>query len=298
MGLARLIALVIGLFAKLIGLGGLSKKVTAIFKKIRKRVNRAVMKLLTKAKKKGRQLMRKLGIGKKNQKGKDNSSNEKLNLTSITRSVPTKTDGTHVLLVKKKGNDYQLKIRSKETFYESFITSLEDTNSNQSLKTRALTLARDLDNQFGLADSDKDKVKIEKDLKELSELTIKIVDLSGVKPLQPENIYKGGGKHGIKMQKNDGIMWAKKPTELSPPRAPLPIGKWGNKEDLEYAGKIAATFKDNDIHDVPINAGNNSIVYYHDGTESKPDRIRIRKNKNNKFFHGFPIDSRTAGKIF
>lgn len=64
-GLAKLIALVINLFAKLIGLGGLSKKVTAIFKKIRKRVDSAVMKLLRKAKAKGRQLMSKIGGKKK-----------------------------------------------------------------------------------------------------------------------------------------------------------------------------------------------------------------------------------------
>lgn len=61
-GLSKLIALVINLFAKLIGLGGLSKKVMAIFTKIRKRVDKAVMKLLNKA---GRKLMQKSRIGKK-----------------------------------------------------------------------------------------------------------------------------------------------------------------------------------------------------------------------------------------
>ena len=49
-GLARLLPLVIGLFAKLIGLGGLSKKVMKIFTNIRKRVDKAVTKLLMKAK--------------------------------------------------------------------------------------------------------------------------------------------------------------------------------------------------------------------------------------------------------
>jgi hypothetical protein len=68
--LAKLLPLVIGLFAKLIGLGGLSKRVMKIFKKIRKRVDKAVNKLLKKAKKAGRKLMRKLGIGKKKKKGK------------------------------------------------------------------------------------------------------------------------------------------------------------------------------------------------------------------------------------
>ncbi|MES2555158.1 MAG: DUF4157 domain-containing protein [Bacteroidota bacterium] len=64
-GLARLIPLVIGLLANLIGLGGLSKKVMKIFKKIRKRVDKVVNKLLAKAKKAARKIMRKLGIGSK-----------------------------------------------------------------------------------------------------------------------------------------------------------------------------------------------------------------------------------------
>ena len=49
-GLANLIPLVIGLFAKLIGLGGLVKKVQKIIKRIRKRIDRAVTKMIKKAK--------------------------------------------------------------------------------------------------------------------------------------------------------------------------------------------------------------------------------------------------------
>jgi hypothetical protein len=67
-GLAKLLPLVIGLFAKLIGLGGLSKKVMKIFTNIRKRVDKAVNKLLMKAKAAGRKILAKLGIGK-NQDG-------------------------------------------------------------------------------------------------------------------------------------------------------------------------------------------------------------------------------------
>ncbi len=74
-GLARLIPLVIGLFAKLIGLGGLSKKVMKIFTNIRKRIDKAVMKLLMKAKAAGRKLLAKLGIGK----NKDGSAKPKEN---------------------------------------------------------------------------------------------------------------------------------------------------------------------------------------------------------------------------
>ena len=64
-GLAKLIPLVIGLFAKLIGLGGLSKKVMKIFTNIRKRIDKVIMKLLMKAKAAGRKLLGKLGLGSK-----------------------------------------------------------------------------------------------------------------------------------------------------------------------------------------------------------------------------------------
>ncbi len=82
-GLSMLIALVINLFAKLIGLGGLTKKVMAIFKKIRKRVDRAIMKLLNKAKKAGKKLMAKLGFGKKPTNPKEHDAQVKAGMTYL-----------------------------------------------------------------------------------------------------------------------------------------------------------------------------------------------------------------------
>lgn len=49
--------------------------------------------------------------------------------------------------------------------------------------------------------------------------------------------------------------------------------------------------------DFPINPGSKSTVYNPDGTQSKPDMLRLR-NEGNGTFHGFPIDSKTAGPIF
>lgn len=72
-GLAKLLPLVIGLFAKLIGLGGLSKKVMKIFTNIRKRIDKVIMKLLMKAKAAGGKLLRKMGLTKptKEKKGEE-----------------------------------------------------------------------------------------------------------------------------------------------------------------------------------------------------------------------------------
>lgn len=116
--------------------------------------------------------------------------------------------------------------------------------------------------------------------------------------LKPENGYLRGQKHGIKWQSGD----AKKMAEDEK----LPQGKWGSKEDLGYAGEMAGTLEPGplkngkvtpgDFQDFPINPGSTSTVYNPNGTQSKPDRIRVRNNGNGTF-HGFPIDSKTAGQI-
>lgn len=77
-GLAMLLPLVIGLFAKLIGLGGLVKKVQKIIKKVRKRIDKAVTKMIKKAKAKFNKIFSK----KKPKKGqakkiKDDNKNQK-----------------------------------------------------------------------------------------------------------------------------------------------------------------------------------------------------------------------------
>ena len=66
-GLGLLIVLVINLFAKLIGLGGLAKKVMKIIKRIRNRIDKAIDKLIYKAKKAFKSLVKK---GKGRSKGK------------------------------------------------------------------------------------------------------------------------------------------------------------------------------------------------------------------------------------
>src|SRR3989338_2299746 len=74
-GLSKLIVLVIGLFAKLIGLGDLAKRVQKIFKKIRKRVDKVVRDLFKKAKRAGRKLMRKFNKKKSAKKIKEENKN-------------------------------------------------------------------------------------------------------------------------------------------------------------------------------------------------------------------------------
>ncbi|EGK3402811.1 RHS repeat-associated core domain-containing protein [Salmonella enterica] len=113
--------------------------------------------------------------------------------------------------------------------------------------------------------------------------------------LEPERGYLRGKTHGISWQESDAIKRARETGN--------PQGKWGNKNDLKYAGQQAAKLPagpngtKGSFYDIPINPDNKSIVYHPDGSTSIPDKIRIRNNGNGTF-HGFPIDSKTAGPIF
>ncbi|AYN04404.1 hypothetical protein [Flavobacterium sp. 140616W15] len=75
-----------------------------------------------------------------------------------------------------------------------------------------------------------------------------------------------------------------------------PIGRWGNKKDLNYAVIQVATLNPGEMKDFPINSDHKSTVFHSDGSQSVPDKIRVRNNGNGTF-HGFPINSSTAGPI-
>ncbi len=106
--------------------------------------------------------------------------------------------------------------------------------------------------------------------------------------LRPESGYLRGKKHGIKQQESDAIKMAQDSGN--------PIGKWGDKNDLQYAGEQAAKLNPGGFMDFKINNSTKSKVYNPDGTVSVPDMIRVRNNGNGTF-HGFPINSKTAGPI-
>ncbi len=111
---------------------------------------------------------------------------------------------------------------------------------------------------------------------------------SGGRGLEPEPGYLRGKKHGINQQPADAIKMARDNK--------VPIGVWGDKADLAYAGEKASTLKPGEMADFPIRPGSKSTVYYGDGSTSVPDMIRVSNNGDGTF-HGFPIDSKTAGPI-
>ncbi|EBW0356883.1 RHS domain-containing protein, partial [Salmonella enterica] len=109
--------------------------------------------------------------------------------------------------------------------------------------------------------------------------------------LKAENGYSRGKRHGMKLHPNAAQAIADKENK--------PHGVWRSKDDLKYAGEQAATLKPGEMKDFPINPNSKSEVYIPggNGVPIKPDKIRVRNNGDGTF-HGFPIDSTTAGPIF
>lgn len=108
---------------------------------------------------------------------------------------------------------------------------------------------------------------------------------------QSREWVRKGKRHGIKLHPNQAQAIAD--TEGKP------HGVWGGKDDLKYGGEMAATLKSGEMKDFPINPNSKNKVFIPgaDGIPIPADKIRVRNNGNGTF-HGFPIDSATAGPIF
>lgn len=106
-GLSSLVAIIISLFAKVLGLGGLSKKVLKIIERIRSKIDKAVDKLIAKAKKSLKKFFKK---GKKSKKEKP--FNKKLD-KDLGEEVKFKAGKkNHRLWIKKSGNKIDVMVAS------------------------------------------------------------------------------------------------------------------------------------------------------------------------------------------
>lgn len=130
-GLASLLPLVIGLFAKLIGLGGLVKKVQKIIKKVRKRIDRAVTKLIKKAKKKFKSLVKK---GKAKVKG---AVKRILNWLGVKKQYKDKNNKKHTLYLKGNKKNAKLYRASLPLHFKEYIDKVENQiKGDKALETK------------------------------------------------------------------------------------------------------------------------------------------------------------------
>lgn len=117
-GLAALVPLVIGLFAKLLNLGGLVKKVQKIIKRVRKRIDKAVTKIILKAK-------RKFGNFIKKGKAKVKKGVQKLlSWLKIKVEFKAKDGKKHSLSFKGNEKKAKLIVKSEPKEFEKFAQEL------------------------------------------------------------------------------------------------------------------------------------------------------------------------------
>jgi hypothetical protein len=117
--LGRAVPVVIGLLASILGIGGLARKVIKLFKKIQKRVEKALVKLWKKIKKLAKKFLKKIGFGKK--KDEDETSDD----LNEKRTFKTPTGDEHTLHFEDEGDRDKLMMHSTPRTYEDFIKTIE-----------------------------------------------------------------------------------------------------------------------------------------------------------------------------
>jgi|GEM_PF-2827405 len=108
--LAKALPLAIGFLASLLGIGGLGQKVQGIIQKVRGKIDAVVDKFLLKAKKIGRKLLRKLGIGGKDEDAEGEESNEISNI-QVEEAFSMAGEGHH-LYIKSDGPLLEIEMAS------------------------------------------------------------------------------------------------------------------------------------------------------------------------------------------
>lgn len=119
--LGKAVPVVIGLLASILGIGGLARKVIKLFKKIQKRVEKALVKLWKKIKKMAKKFLKKIGFGKKKKKGKESQDDNK------------EGDSIHNEEFYMNGKSHTLSFEDGEIYMESKKTRLT-TKLNRSIK--------------------------------------------------------------------------------------------------------------------------------------------------------------------
>ncbi len=178
-GLSLLISLVINLFAKLIGLGGLSKKVMGIIKRMRKRIDKAIDKLILKARKAFKGLVKK---GKAKVKG---VVGKLMQWWKAKKKFTTNDGKSHKLYFKGSGKKAKL-IRAskapKELKEYLALLDIKSNDKNYHKVIEALKLSEDIKfiirtssktSKTNNTDSKIEKIIIDK----MTKLSILLVDL-------------------------------------------------------------------------------------------------------------------------
>jgi hypothetical protein len=115
--LAKAVPVLIGLLASILGISGLADKVLGVIRKIRQRITAGITKFWNFVKEKGKGLLNKVGIGKKDKKEKEKKStvdeSDDLHWSAGIDHFKSKDGGNHEMFYKEKGKDFQLYVASE-----------------------------------------------------------------------------------------------------------------------------------------------------------------------------------------
>ncbi|REC54338.1 hypothetical protein DRF62_10070 [Chryseobacterium piscium] len=179
--LGRAIPVLIGFLASLLGIGGLADKVLGVIRKIRLRIENAIVKFWNFVKGKAKKLLGKIGFGKKDKADKSDKKKKESKEENAERDFnekekfETPRGDKHTLYFEDRGGKDVLMMRSTPRTYEEYINTVEVDYTNPkkvSTKKKLLNLIiqmKALDNK-----DEKYEIKMSKIFNEIFILTKKL----------------------------------------------------------------------------------------------------------------------------
>ncbi|WEK71302.1 MAG: hypothetical protein P0Y62_07010 [Candidatus Chryseobacterium colombiense] len=151
--LGRAIPVLIGFLASLLNLGGLADKILGVIRKIRQRIENAIVKFWNFIKDRAKKLLGKIGFGSKKEAIKDSKAKEIENdpnkdWDDIQIPFEGEDNHRHTLYFQDRGGQTVLMVASTPTSFTDFIESIKPRNDDdhtKNAKTKAKSIATKID---------------------------------------------------------------------------------------------------------------------------------------------------------
>ena len=174
-GIGKLIPLIIGLLARLLGISGLAKKVQKIIKKIRKRIDKQINKLVLKAK----GWVRKIWKGGKKVAGK--VKGKLVDWWKARKKFKNTAGESHTLFFEGKGKAAKLMIASKKTKVEKFLDNYPNKTSQEYIDAKTALSRKEKIIFSPATKGKKESDKRQKVMNALTEISAAFAKLGAVK---------------------------------------------------------------------------------------------------------------------
>lgn len=169
--LAKAVPVLIGLLASILGISGLADKVLGVIRKIRQRITAGITKFWNFVKEKGKGLLNKVGIGKKeairDSKAKEIENDPNKDWDDVQIPFQGEDHHKHTLYFQDKGGQTVLMVASTPATFSEFIADIKpekDDDHTKGAKAKAISIAASIDSRKkDKTGNDKAKEKKKKD---------------------------------------------------------------------------------------------------------------------------------------